>query len=182
MSTPFGSAGASGEPAASDGQAMPDGDPGRRGQEQLSVGQVAQRGGVSVSALHFYERQGLIFSTRTSGNQRRFARSVLRRVAVIRAAQQAGIPLSLVARVFEELPDHGVPTQTDWQRLSEQWQVELDARIAALEKLRGSLGGCIGCGCLSLAECGFVNPDDQVAGKGPGARAFDSLGPFGAEG
>ncbi len=139
------------------------------------MGQVAQRGDVSVSALHFYERQGLIFSSRTSGNQRRYPRSVLRRVAVIRAAQRAGIPLSLVRGVFAELPDHGVPTQQDWQRLSEHWQSELDARIAALQKLRGSLGGCIGCGCLSLAECGFVNPDDQVADLGPGARAFDGI-------
>ncbi|WP_449373403.1 redox-sensitive transcriptional activator SoxR [Arthrobacter psychrolactophilus] len=147
--------------------------PAQRAQELLSVGQVAQRGGVSVSALHFYERQGLIFSSRTSGNQRRYPRSVLRRVAVIRAAQRAGIPLALVATVFEELPDHGVPTQADWQRLSEHWQAELTARIEALERLRGSLGGCIGCGCLSLAECGFVNPEDQVAQAGPGARVFD---------
>lgn len=154
---------------------MPDAGPFARGEELLSVGQVAQRGGVSVSALHFYERQGLIFSTRSSGNQRRYPRSVLRRVAVIRAAQRAGIPLSLVGAVFGELPEHGVPSQADWQRLSEHWQAELDVRIAALQKLRGSLGGCIGCGCLSLAECGFVNPDDEVAGKGPGARAFDNL-------
>jgi MerR family redox-sensitive transcriptional activator SoxR len=141
--------------------------------EQLSVGQLAERSGASVSALHFYERQGLIFSTRTAGNQRRFRRSVLRRVAVIRAAQRAGIPLSLVAESFAELPSDGVPNSADWQRLSEHWRGELDARIEALEKLRGSLGGCIGCGCLSLAECGFVNPDDQVAGTRPGARAFD---------
>ncbi|AIY01115.1 hypothetical protein ART_1516 [Arthrobacter sp. PAMC 25486] len=154
---------------------MPDAGTAHPAQELLSVGQVAQRGGVSISALHFYERQGLIFSSRTSGNQRRYARSVLRRVAVIRAAQRAGIPLALVADVFGELPEQGVPSQADWQSLSEHWQTELDARIAALEKLRGSLGGCIGCGCLSLAECGFVNPNDQVAGKGPGARAFDGI-------
>lgn len=144
-----------------------------RAEEELSVGHIAQRSGVSVSALHFYERQGLIFSTRTAGNQRRFKRSVLRRVAVIRAAQRAGIPLSLVAESFSELPIDGVPTQADWRRLSEHWQSELDARILALENLRGKLGGCIGCGCLSLAECGFVNPDDQIAGRSPGARAFD---------
>jgi len=150
---------------------------GLRGAEQMSVGQVGERGGVSVSALHFYERQGLISSTRTAGNQRRYTRSVLRRVAVIRAAQRAGIPLSLVAGVFAELPRDGVPTQADWQRLSEHWQSELDARITALEKLRGSLGGCIGCGCLSLAECGFVNPDDLQSLKGPGARAFDGVEP-----
>lgn len=140
---------------------------------ELSVGQVAARSGVNVSALHFYERQGLIFSSRTAGNQRRYNRSVLRRVAVIRAAQRAGIPLALTAEVFAELPREGVPGQDDWRRLSEAWQHELDARISALEKLRGSLSGCIGCGCLSLAECGFVNPDDQVADAGPGARAFD---------
>ncbi|MCU6482005.1 redox-sensitive transcriptional activator SoxR [Arthrobacter sp. A2-55] len=143
-------------------------------EEQLTVGQLAERSGATVSALHFYERQGLIFSTRTAGNQRRFRRSVLRRVAVIRAAQRAGIPLALVAESFAELPSDGVPDSADWQRLSEHWRGELDARIGALEKLRGSLGGCIGCGCLSLAECGFVNPDDKVAGQGPGARAFDS--------
>lgn len=160
-------------PAVSPPNPTHDGGTTSRAQEQLSVGQVAQRSGVSVSALHFYERQKLIFSVRTSGNQRRFERSVLRRVAVIRAAQRAGIPLALVGMVFGELPDHGVPTKADWQRLSEHWRAELDARITALEKLRGSMGGCIGCGCLSLAECGFVNPDDEVAGQGPGARAFD---------
>ena len=156
---------------------MSDAGAGQPAQELLSVGQVAERAGLSVSALHFYERQGLIFSSRTSGNQRRYGRSVLRRVAVIRAAQRAGIPLALVAEVFGELPEHGVPSRDDWQRLSEHWQTELDARIAALEKLRGSLGGCIGCGCLSLAECGFVNPNDQMAGRRPGARAFDGMDP-----
>ena len=146
-----------------------------RAVERLSVGQLAERSGVAVSALHFYERQGLISSTRTAGNQRRYVRSVLRRVAVIRAAQRAGIPLALVARVFAELPADGTPSKEDWARMSELWRTELDARIAALQKLRGSLGGCIGCGCLSLAECGFVNPDDQVATGGPGARAFDGI-------
>lgn len=154
---------------------MSDAGAGHPPQELLSVGQVAERAGLSVSALHFYERQGLIFSSRTSGNQRRYERSVLRRVAVIRAAQRAGIPLALVAEVFGELPEQGVPSRDDWQRLSEHWQTELDARIAALEKLRGSLGGCIGCGCLSLAECGFVNPNDQAGGRRPGARAFDGM-------
>jgi MerR family transcriptional regulator, redox-sensitive transcriptional activator SoxR len=148
-----------------------------RAAERLSVGQVAERSGAAVSALHFYERQGLISSTRTTGNQRRYARSVLRRVAVIRAAQRAGIPLSLVARVFAELPVDGTPSREDWARMSTSWQAELDARIAALAKLRDSLGGCIGCGCLSLAECGFVNPGDQVATGGPGARAFDGIVP-----
>ena len=154
---------------------MNDDDAGSRATEQLSVGQLSERSAVSVSALHFYERRGLIASTRTAGNQRRFTRSMLRRVAVIRAAQRAGIPLSLVADSFAELPTGAVPTGDDWRRLSEHWRGELDARISALEMLRGSLGGCIGCGCLSLAECGFVNPGDQVAGQGPGARAFDGM-------
>lgn len=133
-----------------------------------------ERGGVAVSALHFYERQDLNSSTRIPGNQRRYRRSVLRRFAVIRAAQRAGIPLALMADSFSALPGDGVPSQVDWQRLSERWRGELDTRIAALEKLRGSLGGCIGCGCLSLAECSFVNPDDKVAGIKHGARDFDT--------
>ncbi|MCC9205669.1 redox-sensitive transcriptional activator SoxR [Arthrobacter sp. zg-Y769] len=138
---------------------------------ELSVGQVAERSGVSVSALHFYERQGLLSSRRTQGNQRRYDRSVLRRVAVIRAAQQAGIPLAVINRAFAELPPDGVPDQADWQRLSAAWQQELNTRIHHLQALRDRLDGCIGCGCLSLAQCRFVNPDDS--GTGTGARAFD---------
>ena len=138
---------------------------------ELSVGQVAERSGVSVSALHFYERQGLLSSRRTSGNQRRYDRSVLRRVAVIRAAQQAGIPLAVINRAFAELPPDGVPDQADWQRLSAAWREELDSRIRHLQALRDRLGGCIGCGCLSLAQCRFVNPGD--AGTGTGARALE---------
>nr|WP_231709290.1 redox-sensitive transcriptional activator SoxR [Arthrobacter sp. zg-Y895] len=137
----------------------------------MSVGQVAERSGVSVSALHFYERQGLLSSRRTQGNQRRYDRSVLRRVAVIRAAQQAGIPLAVINKAFAELPPDGVPDQADWQRLSAAWQQELNTRIRHLQALRDRLGGCIGCGCLSLAQCRFVNPDDS--GTGTGARAFD---------
>lgn len=140
---------------------------------ELTVGQLAHRSGVAVSALHFYERQGLIESRRTAGNQRRYDRSVLRRVAVIRAAQRAGVSLAQVAEAFSELPADGVPEKADWQRLSAHWRRELDARIEALEKLRGDLGGCIGCGCLSLADCSFVNPHDDQAKAGPGARAFD---------
>ncbi|MGW9404335.1 redox-sensitive transcriptional activator SoxR [Arthrobacter sp. NPDC055585] len=148
-----------------------DGQP--RALEELTVGQVAQRSGVAVSALHFYERQGLIRSRRTGGNQRRFDRSVLRRVAVIRAAQRAGIPLSHIASVFAELPEDGIPDQEDWRRLSAAWRTELDDRISQLEALRDRLGGCIGCGCLSLAECSFVNPDD-ASGRGfRGARLLE---------
>jgi MerR family redox-sensitive transcriptional activator SoxR len=141
----------------------------------LSVGQVARRSGVAVSALHFYERQGLISSIRTGGNQRRFDRSVLRRVAVIRAAQRAGIPLSTIARALAELPDGRIPSRSDWQQMSRAWHAELDDRIRRLEQLRDSLGGCIGCGCLSLGECGFVNPGDEAGGSGAGAPVLDGV-------
>ena len=134
--------------------------------QDLSVGQLAARSGMSVSALHFYERQGLISSRRTSGNQRRYDRAILRRVAVIGAAQRVGIPLATVAEAFAELPRDGVPTAEDWQRLSSAWQQEIEARIARLEHLRDRLGGCIGCGCLSLATCGFLNPDDAAGSRG----------------
>jgi MerR family redox-sensitive transcriptional activator SoxR len=134
--------------------------------QDLSVGQLAARSGMSVSALHFYERQGLLRSRRTSGNQRRYDRSILRRVAVIRAAQRAGIPLATVATAFAELPKDGVPDQEDWQRLSGVWRQEIEQRIAQLEHLRDRLGGCIGCGCLSLASCGFVNPNDDAGRRG----------------
>ncbi|WP_461169769.1 redox-sensitive transcriptional activator SoxR [Arthrobacter sp. Z1-15] len=158
-----------GKTAGSDGLADPRGS----ARSELTVGQVAERSGVAVSALHFYERQGLIASRRTAGNQRRFDRSVLRRVAVIRAAQRAGIPLATIARALEELPTDAVPDHNDWQRLSLAWRQELDARIHSLEALRDRLGGCIGCGCLSLAECRFVNPDDESAGRGTGAPVLD---------
>jgi len=142
-------------------------------EQALSVGQLAARSGMSVSALHFYERQGLIQSRRTSGNQRRYDRAILRRVAVIRAAQRAGIPLATVAKAFAELPKDGVPDQADWQRLSAAWQQEIEQRIAQLEHLRDRLGGCIGCGCLSLATCGFVNPDDDAGRRGIPSTLLD---------
>ena len=141
---------------------------------ELSVGQLSARSGMSVSALHFYERKGLIYSNRTSGNQRRYSRSVLRRVAVIRAAQRAGIPLAAVAEAFEQLPRDGVPDQADWQRLSSTWREEIESRIVQLEHLRDRLGDCIGCGCLSLAACSFVNPGDRLSAAGPGAPVWDS--------
>ncbi|WP_396398015.1 redox-sensitive transcriptional activator SoxR [Kocuria kalidii] len=147
------------------------------GRSELSVGQLAARSGLSVSALHFYERQGLIGSRRTSGNQRRYPRSVLRRVAVVRAAQQAGIPLATVAAAFEHLPHDGVPDQSDWQELSGAWRDEIEARIAQLEHLRDRLDGCIGCGCLSLSACSLINPDDRLGAAGPGAPALEPAEP-----
>lgn len=140
---------------------------------RISVGQLSARSGVAISALHFYERKGLIYSRRSSGNQRRYPRSTLRRVAVIRAAQRAGIPLASVLEVFEQLPQDGVPDQSDWQHLSEAWREEIDARITMLEHLRDRLDGCIGCGCLSLSTCGFVNAEDHLGTATTGAPGLE---------
>jgi MerR family redox-sensitive transcriptional activator SoxR len=136
--------------------------------QDMSVGDVARRSGVAVSALHFYERKGLISSLRTSGNQRRYARDVLRRLAVIRVAQRVGMPLEAVARAFESLPQGRAPTKADWAKLSARWQVELEERIHMLQLLRDELTGCIGCGCLSLKRCRLANPDDVLGELGDG--------------
>lgn len=135
----------------------------------LTVGDVARRSGVAVSALHFYERKGLISSHRTSGNQRRYDRDVLRRVAIIRAALALGISLSEVAALLSGLPKGAVPSREDWRRIASTWAETLDQRIAVLNKLRHDLGSCIGCGCLSMVHCSIFNPDDKVAQRGSGA-------------
>lgn len=137
-------------------------------EQELSVGDVARRSGIAVSALHFYERKGLISSLRTAGNQRRYARDVLRRLAVIRVAQRVGMPLEAVARAFETLPQGRAPTKADWARLSARWQQELEERIHMLQLLRDELTGCIGCGCLSLKRCRLANPDDVLGERGDG--------------
>lgn len=136
----------------------------------LSVGEVARRAGVSVSALHFYEAKGLISSDRTSGNQRRYARAVLRRVAFIRVAQRVGIALGEIAAALATLPPTAAPSRADWARLSAAWRAELDQRIKQLKKLRDTLDDCIGCGCLSIDCCRLRNPYDELARQGPGAR------------
>jgi len=136
----------------------------------LTVGQLAARSGVSVSALHFYERKGLIASERTTGNQRRYRRDALRRVALVRIAQRVGIPLSEIAAALNELPDRRTPTRRDWERLSSRWRNDLDDRIRRLEQLRDRFTGCIGCGCLSIDMCGLSNPNDVLAEHGPGPR------------
>jgi MerR family redox-sensitive transcriptional activator SoxR len=136
--------------------------------DQLTVGQVASRSGVAVSALHFYEAEGLIASTRTTGNQRRFPREVLRRVAFIRASQAVGIPLRRIKDALDELPDNRTPTRRDWERLSAAWRDDLDQRIVGLQHLRDRLSGCIGCGCLSLGLCKLMNPEDLLGQQGPG--------------
>ena len=139
----------------------------------LTVGEVAARSGVSVSALRFYERKGLIKSDRTRGNQRRYPREVLRRVAVIKVAQRAGIPLDRIRQVFHALPSGRTPTAKDWAVISAQWRTELDERIRKLTQLRNELTNCIGCGCLSLQFCPLYNPCDEVARRGPGSTLLD---------
>lgn len=137
---------------------------------ELTVGEVAARSGVTVSALHFYETKGLIASNRTAGNQRRYARGVLRRVAIIRIAQEVGIPLAQIAAALAALPEGRTPTRDDWGRLSTQWRDDLDRRIAQLQGLRDGLTDCIGCGCMSIDRCPLRNPHDRLAAEGPGAR------------
>ncbi|MER7762859.1 redox-sensitive transcriptional activator SoxR [Streptomyces sp. NPDC097619] len=136
----------------------------------LTVGQVSARSGAAVSALHFYESKGLISSRRTSGNQRRFTRDTLRRVAFIRAAQRVGIPLSTIGEALAKLPEGRTPTREDWALLSETWRAELDHRIQQLGRLRDHLTDCIGCGCLSLSSCVLSNPDDTLGQTRTGSR------------
>ena len=140
---------------------------------ELSVGDVARRSGLAVSALHFYEAEGLIRSHRTRGNQRRYAREVLRRVAIIKVAQRAGIPLKTIREAFRALPQERTPTVADWARLSSGWKQELERRIDRLTRLRDQLNGCIGCGCLSVRDCPLHNPLDRLAEEGPGPRLLD---------
>lgn len=137
---------------------------------ELSVGEVARRSGVAVSALHFYETKGLIRSHRTGGNQRRYSSDVLRRVAVIRVAQEVGISLADIAHALASLPDGRTPTREDWRMLSEGWAADLDRRILQLQKLRDGLTGCIGCGCMSLTHCPLHNPEDRLGTEGAGPR------------
>ncbi|MFI1252819.1 redox-sensitive transcriptional activator SoxR [Streptomyces netropsis] len=136
---------------------------------ELTVGQLSARSGAAVSALHFYESKGLISSRRTSGNQRRYERDALRRVAFIRAAQRVGIPLATIREALAELPDERTPNREDWARMSELWRSELDQRIAQLNQLRDRLADCIGCGCLSLDKCALSNPEDRFGGYGSGS-------------
>jgi MerR family redox-sensitive transcriptional activator SoxR len=140
---------------------------------ELSVGEVARRSGLAVSAIHFYEASGLIRSRRSPGNQRRYPRDVLRRVAVIKAAQRVGVPLATIGEALGALPDGRTPTAADWRRLSARWRAELDARIERLTRLRDELDGCIGCGCLSLRDCPLRNPSDVLGQEGPGPRLLE---------
>lgn len=139
----------------------------------LSIGEVAERSGVPVSTLHFYERKGLIHSQRSTGNHRQYAREVLRRVGVIKVAQRVGIPLSEIGAALSTLPDKRAPTARDWERISKNWQQDLNERIERLSRLRDFLDGCIGCGCLSVEQCPLRNPEDELAAEGSGPRFLD---------
>jgi len=132
------------------------------------VAGLAARSGVAVSTIHFYEAKGLIAGWRSSGNQRRYARDVLRGVAVIKVAQRLGLPLSTIKQAIDSLPGGRTPTAKDWKTLSAAWRKELDRRIDLLQKLRGELDGCIGCGCLSLMACRLRNPEDALSAEGAG--------------
>lgn len=140
---------------------------------ELTVGEVARRSGIAVSTLHFYETKGLIESSRNRGNQRRYPRSILRRVAVIKVAQRTGIPLGEIAEALSVLPHDRPVTAQDWRKLSATWRRQLDERIARLTKLRDQLDGCIGCGCLSTRDCPLRNPQDVLGTEGPGARLLE---------
>ncbi|TQF67186.1 redox-sensitive transcriptional activator SoxR [Rhodococcus spelaei] len=135
----------------------------------LTVGEVTRRSGLAASALRYYESEGLIESSRTSGNQRRYQRSVLRRIAFIRAARSIGLSLEEIADAFTDLPGGRTPTRADWTRLSQHWRTRLNEQIDALVALRDGLDSCIGCGCLSLKTCALSNPGDAAASYGPGA-------------
>jgi MerR family transcriptional regulator, redox-sensitive transcriptional activator SoxR len=144
--------------------------------EHLSIGEVSERTGVSVSALRFYEAEGMVTPTRTPGGQRRFARDALRRIAFIRVAQRVGLTLDEIRGALATLPEQRTPTAADWARLSRAWKSELDERIRLLQSVRDDLSSCIGCGCLSLQACRLYNPDDRarVLGQGPRYLLGDS--------
>lgn len=138
--------------------------------EWLTIGDLAKRSGVASSALRFYETKGLIESERTDGNQRRYPRATLRRVALIRAGQEVGLTLAELAEALEKLPHDKTPTKGDWERLSRSWRSRLDTQIAELVALRDELTDCIGCGCLSLKSCAIFNPGDAASDLGTGPR------------
>lgn len=138
--------------------------------DQLSIGEVAHRSGISASALHFYEREGLIFSSRNAGNQRRYHRDVLRRLAFIRASQRVGISLAIIKEALDELPLKRTPKEGDWAQVATRWHGVLTSQIEYMERVRDDLWTCIGCGCLSFQRCQLVNSDDAMSVEGPGPR------------
>jgi MerR family transcriptional regulator, redox-sensitive transcriptional activator SoxR len=135
----------------------------------LTIGELSERSGVATSAIRYYEDRGLVSSRRTTGNQRRYPRATLRRLAFVRTAQRVGLALDEIEAALATLPSNRTPTKADWARLSRTWRPRLDAQIAQLERLRDTLDSCIGCGCLSLRRCVLSNPEDVAAERGPGA-------------
>jgi MerR family transcriptional regulator, redox-sensitive transcriptional activator SoxR len=140
---------------------------------ELTIGELSERSGLATSAIRYYEDRGLVTSRRTTGNQRRYERPMLRRLAFIRTAQRVGLSLEEIEEALATLPSNRTPTKADWTRLSRAWRPRLDARIAQLERLRDTLDSCIGCGCLSLKRCTLSNPGDVVAARGPGPVLLD---------
>jgi MerR family redox-sensitive transcriptional activator SoxR len=140
---------------------------------ELTIGELSERSGMTTSAIRYYEERGLVASRRTTGNQRRYPRATLRRLAFVRTAQRVGLTLEEIETALTTLPSNRTPTKADWTRLSRAWRPRLDAQIAQLERLRDTLDSCIGCGCLSLRRCALSNPGDEVAGRGPGPVFLD---------
>jgi MerR family redox-sensitive transcriptional activator SoxR len=145
--------------------------------DELTIGEVSTRSGIAASALRFYERRGLITARRTDGNQRRYDRAVLRRLAFIQAGRTAGVSLERIGGALGMLPRNRTPSRRDWERLSNRWRDDLDARIETLQALRERLTTCIGCGCLSIDRCELLNPDDEAAARGAGAHYLLAEGP-----
>lgn len=142
---------------------------------ELSVGQLSKRSGLPVSTLHYYEAEGLIAANRTAANHRRYPRAMLRRVAIIKAAQRLGLPLSAIRQAMATLPDGHTPNARDWEAMSQIWRDELNERITRLTVLRDDLGRCIGCGCLSVDRCPLINDGDKLGDQGAGPRTLDPL-------
>ncbi|ATG56342.1 redox-sensitive transcriptional activator SoxR [Brachybacterium ginsengisoli] len=143
--------------------------------ELLTIGGMSARTGVAASALRYYEELGLIGSVRTGGNQRRYARHMLRRVSLVSVAKRLGIPLTDVKDAFGDVPMDRTPTHAEWQKASRRWKAKLEERRRAIERLEYELTGCIGCGCLSLKACALLNPDDALAEAGPGPRRLAEI-------
>jgi MerR family transcriptional regulator, redox-sensitive transcriptional activator SoxR len=138
--------------------------------EHFTIGEIAERSGFAASAVRFYERQGLIQADRTEGNQRRYRRDVLRRLALIRIAQKVGLTLDEIVVALAGLPLEKAPNADDWRRLTRGWRERIEERITVLEALRGGLTTCIGCGCLSLRTCALANPNDVAGRHGSGPQ------------
>lgn len=143
----------------------------------LAIGEVARRAGVTVATLRYYEHRGLVTATRTGGNQRRYPRWVLRRLAFVAAAQRVGLSLDQIKSTLDTLPVDRAPNQADWARLAQPWRQHVTDRLRELQALQDTLDGCLGCGCLSLTRCALVNPDDEAAAEGPGSRWLREANP-----